>query len=148
MILPTIIYIFCIYDLSNGKIDTGAIFCAYFGLLLLSFVYISIGLFCSSLTQRQLIAFIVSFFILITMSIGLDFLIQITSNIENTLREDNYNKSYPILDLFQIILKKISFTENYKPFSIGLLDFKNIIYFISVGLMFLLISIENIKERR
>ena len=148
MIIPTIIYITCIYKLSDGKIDTGSIFCGYFGLLILCFTYISVGLFCSSLTKKQLIAFIVTLCILIIISIGLDFLIQIVSNIENKLIEDDYQKSYPILDFIQIILKKISLTENYKPFTIGMLDLKNVVYFISIGLMFLLISAENIKERR
>lgn len=148
MIIPTIIYIICIYKLSNGRVDTGAIFCGYFGLLVLCFTYISIGLFCSSLTKKQLIAFIVALCILMTISIGLDFLIQIISNIENTLIEGDYQKSYPILDFTQIILKKISLTENYKPFTIGILDFKNVFYFISIGLMFLLISTQNIKQRR
>ena len=82
------------------------------------------------------------------MTIGLDFITQMISNIENILREGDYQKSYPILDFFQIMLKKISLTENYKPFTIGILDLKNIVYFISIGLMFLLFSTQNIKQRR
>jgi len=148
MILPTLIYVICIYNLSNGKIDTGAIFCGYFGLLILCFTYISVGLFCSSLTKKQLISFIIALCILMTISIGLDFLIQIISNIKNNLIEGDYHKSHPILDFAQIILKKISLTENYKPFTIGILDLKNVVYFISIGLMFLLISTQNIKQRR
>ncbi len=148
MILPTIFYSYSIIDLSNGKIDTNAIFCGYIGLVILTFVYASIGIFCSSLTKRQLIAFILSILIIASMTYLIDFLVRILSNIENNLSEDNYTNSFPILDFFKNFLTRISITENYKPFSIGIIDFKSVFYLFSIGIMFLLISIENIKERR
>ena len=148
MILPTIFYCFSIIDLSNGKIDTSAIVCGYLGLLLITFVYASIGIFCSSLSKRQLIAFIMSFLMILSMTYFIDFFVEILSDIENDLSEDNYTKSFPILDFFQNLLIKISITENYKPFSVGLFDFKNAIYLFSIGIMFLIISSVNIQKKR
>ena len=48
----------------------------------------------------------------------------------------------------QNLLIKISITENYKPFSVGLFDFKNAIYLFSIGIMFLIISSVNIQKKK
>ena len=61
-ILPTLIYYYSIYQLGSpaGNIDTGAMWGSYFGLILLAACYTAIGLFCSSLTENQIVALISS----------------------------------------------------------------------------------------
>src|SRR3989339_999152 len=73
-LLPTIIYYFTIYKLGNpvGNLDKGGILGSYIGLFFLASVYISIGLFASSLTQNQIIAFIIGMLIAFFFYYGFD----------------------------------------------------------------------------
>jgi ABC-2 type transport system permease protein len=59
---------------SIGNIDTGGIICGYLGLVLMSAVYISIGLFASSITQNQIVAFLLAMFIVIFFHLIFDLL--------------------------------------------------------------------------
>jgi ABC-2 type transport system permease protein len=64
-LLPTLIYFYSVYHLGNpvGCIDTGATWGSYTGLFFLAVIYISIGLFTSSITDNQVIAFIAAVFL-------------------------------------------------------------------------------------
>ena len=62
---PTILYLITI--LSLGSIDIGPVFAAYLGLLLMGGVYVSIGILASSLTENQIIAFIISFLLVLAL---------------------------------------------------------------------------------
>ena len=64
-LVPTLIYVFTIYQLGHpqGNIDWGATLGSYIGLIFLSSVYISIGLFASSLSENQIVSFILSLFL-------------------------------------------------------------------------------------
>ena len=64
-LLPTLIYFFSVYSLGNpvGCVDTGATWGSYTGLLLLAVIYLTIGLFTSSITDNQVVAFISAVFI-------------------------------------------------------------------------------------
>ena len=63
-VLPTFIYFFSIYQLAEpvGNMDFGATVTSFIGLLLLGACFVSIGLFASSLTQSQIVAFIIAMF--------------------------------------------------------------------------------------
>jgi len=60
-LLLTLPYYFTILHLGN-KVDSGVVFCGYLGLLLMSAAYISIGIFASSITDNQVVAFLVALF--------------------------------------------------------------------------------------
>ncbi len=62
---PTLLYTVSIGLL--GSLDLGPVFTGYLGLLLMGGVYIAIGLFASSLTENQIVAFIISFLIVLTL---------------------------------------------------------------------------------
>ena len=61
-ILPTLIYIIAVYQLGSpkGNLDLGGIMGSYLGLVFLGAIFVAIGIFCSSLTDNQIIAFILS----------------------------------------------------------------------------------------
>ena len=61
-LLPTLIYYFSIYQLGypKGNIDNGGVIGSYFGLILLASTFCAIGLFCSSITSNQIVAFILA----------------------------------------------------------------------------------------
>jgi ABC-2 type transport system permease protein len=120
-ILPTFLYIYTINSLANpeGNIDFGSIIGSYFGLLFLTATYSAIGLFSSSLTKNQIIAFITSICITFFLFYGLD----------------------EISDLLQSLsISKLGINEHFKSISRGVLDTRDIIYFISVTLFFLFIT--------
>jgi ABC-2 type transport system permease protein len=113
-----------------GKnVDFGAIFCGYIGMLLLGAVYSSIGLFSSSLTDNQIVAFIISFFIILFL-----FLIK-------------YSLIF-IPDWSVGIFQFISVGYHLDNLSRGVLDTRNIIYFLSLIFLFLRLSIVILEARK
>jgi ABC-2 type transport system permease protein len=72
--LPTVVYIVAVYQLGmpKGNLDLGGIIGSYIGLLLLGGVFVAIGVFSSSITNNQIIAFIVSVLICAFSYIGFD----------------------------------------------------------------------------
>lgn len=84
VLVSTLIYIFTINALSvpTGNIDVNEIAASYLYLLLLAFVFISIGLFASSLTKNQIIAFIVSVFLNIMVFYGFDLLASLFASLQ------------------------------------------------------------------
>src|SRR5574344_797200 len=74
-VLPTMLYMICVYKLGapQGNLDVGGILGSYIGLLFLGAVFVAIGIFSSSLTNNQIVAFIVSIFLCAILYIGFDF---------------------------------------------------------------------------
>jgi len=121
-ILPTLIYYYSIYQLGApvGNIDTGAMWGSYFGLILLAACYTSIGIFCSSFTENQIVALI--------SSMALCFLF------------------YQVLGLFgeiqwlNVIGKSLGwFGLDYHYYSIskGVIDTRDILYFLGFSAFFI-----------
>jgi ABC-2 type transport system permease protein len=132
-LLPTLVYFHSVYYLGEpiGNIDTGEVLGSYLGLLLLSSVYVSIGIFASSLTNNQIIAFIVSIFICFIFYMGFD-----------AFSDLLYNTG---LDYF---FQSISINEHYLSISRGVLDTRDLFYFVGVTLLFLLATDLKLKSRK
>jgi ABC-2 type transport system permease protein len=114
---------------SIGDIDIGQVICGYFGLLLMSATYISIGLYASSITHNQIVAFLTSLFI------GLFFHI-----IFNAL---SGNFSGWLSQLFSTL----SVSEHYESISRGVLDTRDVIYFLSITFTGLFLSELSLTKR-
>lgn len=121
-LLPTLLYVYTILKLANpvGNIDFGSIFGSYIGLLFLAATYTAIGLFTSSLSKNQIVAFILGIFITFILFYGFDV-------IANSF---DYN----------LTLKKIGINEHFKSISRGVIDSRDLVYFISVTAFFLFIT--------
>jgi len=121
-LVPTLTYIYTIYQLGNptGNIDFGSTIGSYLGLLFLAATYTAIGLFTSTLSKNQIVAFILGVFITFFLFYGFDV---ISDSIGNDLT-----------------LKKIGLNEHFKSISRGVIDTRDIVYFISVTLFFLFIT--------
>jgi ABC-2 type transport system permease protein len=111
-LLLTIPYYITVANL--GKIDHGAVISGYLGLLLMSGCYISIGLFASSVTNNQIISFLMALLI----GIFFHFLFGIISE--------------GISGFFGGILNYLSITTHYESISRGVIDTKDLIYFCSI----------------
>jgi ABC-2 type transport system permease protein len=124
-LLPTLIYYFSIYHLgiTRGNIDTGAVIGSYIGLVLLGSAFTSIGLFTSSLSNNQIIAFTVAVFLCFFSFSGFDSISSIIS-----------------LQGIASFLTQLGINEHYQSVSRGVLDTRDLIYFLSFTALFLFLS--------
>ena len=116
-LLPTLIYFASVYWLGDpvGNIDTGATIGSYIGLFLLGCIFAALGLFTSSLSDNQIIAFILGVFLCFVMFIAFDFLAEIRS-----------------LGGINSILIKLGIMEHYRSISRGVVDTRDLLYFFTV----------------
>ena len=122
-LIPTLTYVFSIYNLGNpvGNIDFGSIFGSYLGLLFLASTYTSVGLFTSTLSKNQIVAFILSVFITFILFYGFDAIANFLGN-------------------NAITVQKLGINEHFKSISRGVIDTRDLIYFLSTTYFFLFIT--------
>ena len=126
-LLPTLLYVYTIYQLGSpaGNLDMGSTMGSYFGLLFLAASYTAIGVFASSLTDNQIVAFILAAFICFLFYIGFEGIAEFTSS--------NF-------------IEQLGMSIHFKSMSRGVLDTRDIIYFLSVTLFFILLTNLNLKK--
>jgi ABC-2 type transport system permease protein len=100
------------------------------GLELLGAAFIAIGIFCSSLTENQVVAAVISFIVML----ALDMLSSLGSLIP--------------VDFISDILADISFYERYSGFTYGLFDLSNVLFFISAVVIALFLTVRVLEKRR
>ena len=124
-LLPTLIYYFSIHQLgiTNGNIDTGAVIGSYIGLVLLTSAFTSIGLFTSSLSNNQIISFTIAVFLCFFSFSGFDSISSIIS-----------------LQQIGSFLTELGINQHYQSVSRGVLDTRDLIYFLSFTALFLFLS--------
>ncbi|WP_417886704.1 gliding motility-associated ABC transporter permease subunit GldF [Zunongwangia sp.] len=132
-ILPSILYVAAIWFLGKpfGNLDIGATLGSYLGLLFLSGSYTAIGLFCSSLTSNQIIAFISSVFLCFISYFACKGLADF-----DIMSSWNYGIEYFGIDY------------HYQSISRGVLDSRDVIYFISFAFLFLKLTHFKISNLR
>ena len=132
-LLPTLVYFFSVYQLGlpKGNIDIGGMWGSYLGLLFLGGTFVAIGLFSSSLTDNQIIAFIISVFLCGFIYIGFEFIYSL--------------ELFGSLDLF---IKQLGINSHYTSMSRGVIDTRDIIYFISVKSLFVLLTKLSLESRK
>lgn len=121
-LIPTFIYYFSVYclGLPPGNLDSGGIWGSYIGLFLLSASFVSIGVFCSSLTNNQILAFIISVFLCGFLLIGFEFIYSLSL--------------FGSVDLF---IQQLGMNAHYSSLSRGVVDTRDVLYFLSVMALFL-----------
>jgi ABC-2 type transport system permease protein len=124
-ILPTLIYFYSVSRLGSprGNIDSGGTWGSYAGLIFLAGIYAAIGTFISSLTENQIISFIISLLLCFLFYTGFD-----------------YISSLDIFTGISAFVAKIGINEHYRSMSRGVLDTRDMLYYISVIVIFLLLT--------
>ena len=132
MVLITLAFTLIYYLSVNtlGEMDHGATMCGYLGLILMSSVYIAIGIFASSLTHNQIVSFLLSLFIAIFFQFIFDVL---SSGGSGFVSE---------------IASSLSMNARFDSISRGVLDTKDLIYFISLTALFVVLAQINIQKRK
>lgn len=124
-LLPTLLYFLSVYLLGNpvGSIDVGATWGAFIGLFFLATIYVSIGVFASSLTENQIVAFILAMALSFIFYLGFEFIA--TSGVSYNLEQ---------------LLSWFSINSHYQSVSRGVIDMRDLIYFTGMTLFFLYIT--------
>ena len=113
-----------------GPIDHGAVWTGYLGIILMSAVYISIGLFASSITKNQVVAFLTSLFIGVFFLIIFDVL---SGNFTGTIGE---------------VFSYLSLSTHYESISRGVVDSRDLIYYLSITFLGLFLAETAISRRK
>jgi ABC-2 type transport system permease protein len=123
-LLPTLVYYYSVYQLGSpvGNIDSAGTTGSYIGLVLLGAVFTSIGIFASAITKDQIVSFVLAFVLCFLLFQGFSAI----SNAENT-------------DWFSYIIVQLGIEYHYASIRKGLIDSRNIVYFLSV-ILFMLFS--------
>ncbi len=131
-LIPTIIYIFSIQQLSSNEgIDIGATIGSYIGLFFLASVFTAIGICCSSFTNNAVVAFIISL-------IGCALLYYGFSAISHLPAFANGSDYY---------MEMVGIDFHYRSISRGLIDTRDVIYFLSMIFLFFVITSRNLLKR-
>lgn len=129
-IIPTLIYVKVVYDYGSpeGNLDFGSTLGSYIGLLFLMGAYTAIGIFTSSLSNNQIVAFLIGVLLCFVIYFGFQGIAKMVPN--TTISQ--------IIDSFGI-------QNHYKSISRGVVDSRDVIYFISITFFFLYLTVFNLK---
>jgi len=132
-ILPTLIYYGCIYLIASpaGNVDSAGIAGSYLGLIFLCSGFVSIGVFCSSLSGNQIVAFILAVILSFFFLSGFEFLSTISGS-----------------TLLANILSQAGIFSHYESLSRGVIDSRDLVYFASLTLLFLFLTHFMIERRK
>ncbi|AWX45860.1 hypothetical protein HME9304_02890 [Flagellimonas maritima] len=130
-IIPTIIYVFSISDLGiiEGNYDLGVVLGSYFGLLFLIASYTTIGLFSSTLSDNQIVSFIIGVLICFLIYNGFDAMASVSKDGET-----------------QRFIQNIGARTHFDSIARGILYTSDLIYFISISLFFLYLTFVRLKQ--
>ncbi len=128
-LLPTLLYVYTIYRLGSpiGNLDMGSTLGSYFGLLFLIAAYTAIGIYASSLSDNQIVAFIIAVFICFLFYVGFEGIADFASS---------------------DFIEQLGMSVHYKSMSRGVLDTRDILYFLSVTIFFLMLTKVNINREK
>lgn len=130
-LIPTLLYVYTVSTLGNpeGNLDMGSTIGSYFGLLFLIAAYAAIGVFASTLSDNQIVVFIIAVFICFFFYFGFEGL-------------SNYS-------LFgdMVYMENIGMASHYNSMSRGVIDTRDLVYFTSIALAFLIFTKLRIQKK-
>ena len=131
-LLPTLVYAVAVESLATGQgLDIGAVLGSYLGLVLLSSVFTMIGVYCSSLTANTVVAFLLALVACALLYYGF----AATSRLPVFSGGADY------------WIEWLGIDQHYQSISRGLIDSRDLIYFISMVLLFFILTIRNLLQR-
>lgn len=132
-LLPTLIYFITVYQLGlpKGNMDIGGTWGSFIGLVFLGASFVAVGLFVSSLTDNQIIAFILGAFLCAFFYIGFELIYSLSL--------------FGSIDLF---IKNLGINAHYSSMSRGVIDTRDILYFISFISIFILLTKISLESRK
>lgn len=132
-LIPSLLYFLSVYLLGNppGNMDVGGTCGSYIGLFFLAGVYVAIGIFASSLTENQIISFIVAVLLSFFFFMGFESV-----------------ASLGIFASFDNFLIGLGINDHYRSLSRGVIDTRDLLYFVSVIALFILFTKVVLESRK
>ena len=132
-LLPTLVYYFSVYQLGlpKGNLDSGSIWGSYIGLFFLGASFVSVGIFASSITDNQIISFILAVFISFLLYMGFEFVY-----------------TFVVSGKTGLMIQSLGLNAHYSSMSRGVIDTRDLVYFISVTALFILLTKISLESRK
>lgn len=132
-IIPTLMYVLAIYMLGNpvGNLDGGVTIGSYAGLILLASIYTALGIFISACTSNQIVAFIASVALCFFLYFGIEGI-----------------AAYSSLEGTTTFLSSLSIKSHYESISRGVIDTRDLIYFVSVTAFFMILTVWRLQKNQ
>ncbi len=130
-LMPTFIYYLSMHYLGKpvGVIDDGATFTSYLGLVLLGSTFVAIGIFASSITSSQIVAFIVAMFLSWILYDGFHLI-----------------GSFNLMGKFDYVVQYMGMSMHYDAIKRGVIDTSDLVYFLSMISLFIFAALTVIKS--
>jgi len=132
-LIPTLIYVYSVYELGSptGNLDMGGTWGSYIGLLFLAGAFVAIGIFASSLTENQVIAFIIAVFLCFFVFIGFESI-----------------SSFSLMGPLDSVFIKLGIFDHYNSMSRGVIDSRDVLYFLALITIFVLMTKTVLQSRK
>lgn len=116
-LIPTLLYYYTVYELGNpqGNVDSAAVVGSYLGLVFLAGVFAAIGVFASSISDNQIISFVIAIFLCYIIYAGFELI-----------------ASIPVWGSYGYFISQLGIAYHYTAISKGLIDSRDVLYFLSV----------------
>lgn len=128
-LLPSLLYLYTIGQLGAriNNFDSGVVIGSYIGLLFLVLTYSAIGVFASTLSNNQIIAFLIGVCISFALFFGFGYIAFMSSNL--------------------LFLESFGMQEHFKSISRGILDTRDILYFVGISLFFIIATSYKLERK-
>ncbi|MCX6250048.1 MAG: gliding motility-associated ABC transporter permease subunit GldF [Bacteroidetes bacterium] len=132
-LLPTLVYFFSVYRLGlpHGNLDTGSMWGSYIGLVFLAAAFVAVGIFSSSVTDNQIISFIIAVFLSATFYMGFELFY-----------------TFILSGSIGLVIQSFGINAHYSSISRGVIDTRDIIYFISISAFFIMLTKLTLESRK
>jgi len=132
-LIPTLVYFFSVYRLGlvHGNLDIGSMWGSYIGLVFLSAAFVAIGIFASSVSDNQIVSFIIAVFLSAFFYMGFE-LIYI----------------FIVSGSIGLMVQSLGINVHYSSISRGVIDSRDLIYFLSITTLFLLLTKLSLESRK
>ena len=132
-LLPTLIYTISVYRLGlpPGNLDMGGLWGSYLGLLFLGSTFVAIGIFASSISDNQIVSFIIAVFLCAFFYIGFELFY-----------------TFILSGKTGLAIQSLGINAHYSSISRGVIDTRDLVYFISISVFFILITRISLESRK
>lgn len=132
-LIPTMIYAISVYHLGlpTGNMDMGGMWGSYLGLLFLGSTFVAIGIFASSLSDNQIVSFIIAVFFCGFFYIGFELFY-----------------TFILSGKIGLAIQSIGISAHYSSISRGVIDTRDLVYFISISIFFIMLTKISLESRK
>ncbi len=129
-LVPTLIYVYTVSQLgtTTGNLDMGLVIGSYFGIFFLAACYTAIGLFTSTLSENQIVAFILAVLVCFLLYYGFEALSTILAGGDTS-----------------VFIQNLGMKAHFESVARGVIDSADLIYFLSLALFFLFLAVIQLK---